>query len=536
MTFSSSKAIRLFFILAGIVLIYLPDLAYAAVQIPRPTSTGISQPFQMRTSSRPHRGIDYLTPCGTNLTTAAPISTCTLQQGGGGLIATVDHECGVKEVYMHLLECNVGASSLTTGGEPGLVTSGNSEGCHLHYELHVNGCRVNPENAYGQDLCLEATKRPLFDEAQRIIGEASCSASNLGDQVGGPTQPTQPTDPNTPVRIVLVPVGTINPITGEVNVGEPYYVTVTVDGRIIVEPVMVLDDNELPILPPTTSDVVPTTETDNDITGCATDTWTAMVNQSVLQARRDMLFNKSHILKADSVMAYSCFYQGARQVGQTIGPVFSENKNWVNKQIDIEGKTVTINRELGETSLDGAINNATMSMYEYFLIPNFNHNLLGGTMASGVSSGPEHEAIQAFLDCGTMQQVWQYAKCQIPGDATRYPRFEDLVAGETDPRTRPQNMSCLNTGINQDMISIARGSQVNLSPMGSYSAVLNTPPTSADNGDCYPPVYTGVTVERQRGSGIISRTVRYPDAVCITQGCSYRNSGSDDEGTCELEP
>ncbi len=535
MNVTIKRSIKLPLLFFTVILLMIPGISYAQVTIPRPTDAGITDPFKMRSATRPHKGVDYGTPCGTRLPTAAPVTACNLQQAGAGLYATVDHGCGVQERYMHLHECNVGASSVVTGGEAGGATSGNSSGCHLHYDISVNGCFVNPESAFGQDLCLEATKRPLFDEAQSVLGSyASCSGSNTGDQQGS-SPPTQPGDPNRPISIILIIPGGVNPITGEINDGDPYYITITEDGRIIIDPVLDLGPNELPVLPPTTSDVVPTTETGNDITGCATDTWTAMVNQSVLQARRDMMFSKAHILKPDSVMAYSCFYQAARQVSENLGPIFSETKDWVNKQIDIEGKTVTINRELGETSLDGAINNSALATYEYFLTPNFNHSFLGGSMGHGLAEDDEHGAVQAYLDCGVMQQVWQYAKCKIPENATIYPRFEDLVSGDSDPRTMPENMSCMNTGINQDMIALARGENIRMSPMEDYSAIITLESDSTSNGDCYPPIYTGVTVERQKGAGIISRTVRYQDGICITQGCSYRNSGSG-SGTCELEP
>lgn len=255
-----------------------------------------------------------------------------------------------------------------------------------------------------------------------------------------------------------------------------------------------------------------------EITGCGTDTWTAMVNQSLLQTRREVVMNQRYIAKADSVLAYSCFEQMTADVGAIID-VFSGSDRWENAEIDIIGDVVYVT--VGPFDLDAAIESAVLAPLETYLDLNFNHPWLGGLLAPGVE-----EFFQSGHPCGTMRQVWQMAKCMNVTDDPLFYRFEDLI--EYDPREYPANMICEDTGITQEQIDIARGSETAFNDIIPHLEMVDP-----EEG-CYKPIPTGVTIVRRTGAGRISEEVTYEDALCMTAGCSYQNAGTAGLGTCQI--
>lgn len=95
-----------------------------------------------------HTGQDYGAACGTPVHSAAGgiVVEAGFQAGGGGNRIVVDHGNGLQTTYNHLstIETSVGAS-VQRGeflGESG--TTGASTGCHLHFEVMVNGKLVDP--------------------------------------------------------------------------------------------------------------------------------------------------------------------------------------------------------------------------------------------------------------------------------------------------------------------------------------------------------------------------------------------------------
>ncbi len=514
--------------MAGCIVLFLAILnpvlviAQTNVVINEPTTYQRNQPFQMRTPTRPHRGHDYLVPCGTTIQTQAPVQ-CRVA-GGYGSLAEASHGCGVVTRYAHLNSCVSGQTSVVSGGARGSEGAGNSEGCHLHYELRINGTAVNPASAFGQNLCDPATQQRLIEEAQNILNG---QAGGGGGSTATPNTPPGGTPGGTPgtgtpsgsgIRsVTYVPGGTLT------NPGRGYYLIETNDGRITREIDLSGEQPLAPPLPPTETDVVMTGGAGTgEVTGCATDTWAAMVNQSVLQTRREMLFNQRYIAKPDSVMAYSCLSEQLLQVGQTVGPIFSESQLWVNREVDIlNGEMVTVNVDMGRSSLDGAVVNVATEPYEGYLMSLFNHDFLGGLGSAEDEAGGNHEdhdahsQSQEHTPCGIMAQVWQMAKCMDATDDPLFYRFEDLI--NFDPRQYPSNYACNNTGITQGMIDIARGENMAFDPIEPRIDML-WPLT----GNCYPAIRTGVTTVRMSGSGQITNEVSTLDGVCITAGCSYQ--------------
>jgi murein DD-endopeptidase MepM/ murein hydrolase activator NlpD len=128
---------------------------------PVPKATPITSPFGPRdNSAHPgissnHKGIDFGTPVGSNLTavTDGTISTIGNDANGYGNWVEVQHKDGTKSRYGHLSQVGVsrgqdvraGQVIGKSGGKAGAPGAGNSTGPHLHFEiLTEKGVKVDP--------------------------------------------------------------------------------------------------------------------------------------------------------------------------------------------------------------------------------------------------------------------------------------------------------------------------------------------------------------------------------------------------------
>ena len=95
---------------------------------------------------RLHAGTDFGAPCGTPVRAAAPGSVVSAGWGGGyGNRIIVSHGSGMATTYNHLSRYAVRGGSVSRGQVIGYVgTTGSSTGCHLHFEVRINGTPVNP--------------------------------------------------------------------------------------------------------------------------------------------------------------------------------------------------------------------------------------------------------------------------------------------------------------------------------------------------------------------------------------------------------
>jgi murein DD-endopeptidase MepM/ murein hydrolase activator NlpD len=96
-----------------------------------------------------HSGVDIAAPCGRNMF-AAHAGTVTYAgwNGGYGNYIQIDHGNGVSTAYGHIVsggllvkmgqEVEVGQNIARVG------TTGTSTGCHLHYEVRLNGVANDP--------------------------------------------------------------------------------------------------------------------------------------------------------------------------------------------------------------------------------------------------------------------------------------------------------------------------------------------------------------------------------------------------------
>jgi murein DD-endopeptidase MepM/ murein hydrolase activator NlpD len=108
-----------------------------------------SDPFKRSSSSRKfHSGVDFRAAYGTDVPTAAPGKvTFAGERGSYGLLVVVEHPNGLETRYAHLSSTAVQpGDSVAAGQTIGRVgSSGRSTGPHLHFEVLLDGKRVNPE-------------------------------------------------------------------------------------------------------------------------------------------------------------------------------------------------------------------------------------------------------------------------------------------------------------------------------------------------------------------------------------------------------
>lgn len=107
--------------------------------------------------NRMHDGVDIITDTGTPV--YAPGNGTVNFAGnrsGYGLCVVIDHGFGYETLFAHLSGTNVivgqnvkrGMNIARTGN------SGLSIGPHLHYEVHHDGIKLNPENFFFEDLAI----------------------------------------------------------------------------------------------------------------------------------------------------------------------------------------------------------------------------------------------------------------------------------------------------------------------------------------------------------------------------------------------
>ena len=123
---------------------------------PSQASTYVTSRFGYRSSptagaSTYHKGIDIGASYGTNILAAksGTVSVSALSSSYGNYVV-INHGDGTTTTYAHMSKRLVSAGQTVKQGEViGLVGStGISTGPHLHFEVTVNGSRVNPLNYF----------------------------------------------------------------------------------------------------------------------------------------------------------------------------------------------------------------------------------------------------------------------------------------------------------------------------------------------------------------------------------------------------
>ncbi len=129
---------------------YNEDAAYDILKTPVPF-VNISSPFGPRWGGF-HSGVDFALAQGQSIY-AADDGTVYFSgySGGYGNLIKVDHGNGMQTCYAHCSSLLVSSGQQVSAGETiGLIGStGNSTGPHLHFEVIINGSRVDPLDFLG---------------------------------------------------------------------------------------------------------------------------------------------------------------------------------------------------------------------------------------------------------------------------------------------------------------------------------------------------------------------------------------------------
>jgi len=95
-----------------------------------------------------HNGLDFALECGTPVTAAAAgtVEETSSSAGGYGNRVVIKHADGMTTTYNHLQSIGVSQGEKVSAGDniASLGTTGNSTGCHLHFEILVDGAEVDP--------------------------------------------------------------------------------------------------------------------------------------------------------------------------------------------------------------------------------------------------------------------------------------------------------------------------------------------------------------------------------------------------------
>ena len=112
-----------------------------------------------------HYGMDFTAPTGTEVyaTGNGRIRDVERSRRGYGNKLIIDHGFGYETLYAHLNDFNVVEGQTVKRGDIiGYVGStGLSTAPHLHYEVHLNGKKVNPIYYYFNDLSSEEWDRMI---------------------------------------------------------------------------------------------------------------------------------------------------------------------------------------------------------------------------------------------------------------------------------------------------------------------------------------------------------------------------------------
>ena len=118
-----------------------------------PVNAPITSPFGYRTdpvtgAQAFHAGLDYGASCGTPIRAAGTgvVISAGFNSGGYGNMTLINHGGGMSTLYGHQSSIIVSAGQNVSQGQViGYVGStGKSTGCHLHFEVRVNGNPVDP--------------------------------------------------------------------------------------------------------------------------------------------------------------------------------------------------------------------------------------------------------------------------------------------------------------------------------------------------------------------------------------------------------
>ena len=121
-------------------------------QLLRPVAGSITSGFGYRSdpisgTNAFHAGIDFGASCGTPIKAAGNgVVVSAGWQGGYGNATILNHGGGMATLYGHQSSITVGAGQTVSAGQVigNVGSTGKSTGCHLHFEVRVNGHPTDP--------------------------------------------------------------------------------------------------------------------------------------------------------------------------------------------------------------------------------------------------------------------------------------------------------------------------------------------------------------------------------------------------------
>lgn len=124
------------------------------INLSKPLSGTITSRFGGRTSpggigSTNHKGLDIAAKKGTSIKAAASGTVKFAgYKGSLGKLVIIDNGNSVQTYYGHCSEIYVEAGQKVEAGETiaAVGSTGAATGPHLHFEIHINGTAVNPQN------------------------------------------------------------------------------------------------------------------------------------------------------------------------------------------------------------------------------------------------------------------------------------------------------------------------------------------------------------------------------------------------------
>jgi len=124
---------------------------------------------------RMHYGMDFTAKTGTPIyaTGDGVIKHSGYKANGFGIHVVINHGYGYESLYAHMVKTAVrNGEKVKRGQVIGYVgNTGLSAGPHCHYEVHVNGKKINPINYYYNDLSpemYEQLRKMASDENQSL--------------------------------------------------------------------------------------------------------------------------------------------------------------------------------------------------------------------------------------------------------------------------------------------------------------------------------------------------------------------------------
>ncbi len=123
---------------------------------------------------RMHYGMDFTAKTGTPIyaTGDGTIKHAGFKSNGFGKHVVINHGFGFETLYAHMNKVAVkNGQKVKRGQVIGYVgNTGLSAGPHCHYEVHVNGKKINPINYYYNDLTPE-----MYEQLRRMSSEENQS-------------------------------------------------------------------------------------------------------------------------------------------------------------------------------------------------------------------------------------------------------------------------------------------------------------------------------------------------------------------------